>query len=217
MAKSFLVIGLGRFGLATAMALVEAGQEVMVVDSDEELVDSVQNIFMHAVCCDVTDERAIKALGVSEFTAVVIAIGTDLRSSILSTLLCLENGAKYVAAKALDENHVKLLEKIGAHKVIQPEKMAGEKIAKTLVSSRLIDVLEFAHNQSVSEMKVPSAWVDKTIGDINVRHKYKVSIIAVRRGGVVNSYLDATFLFKKDDVLFFIGANADLNRVARLP
>lgn len=216
MAQSFLIIGLGRFGVATADTLRRLGHQVMVVDSDEERINAVKDRFMHAMQCDTTDERVIKALGVADFDAVVVSIGSDLRASILTTLLCVEQGARFVVAKAQDEIHVKLLEKVGAHKVMQPEKIAGERLARSLCANSIIDTLELTEDQSVTEMGVPKPWLNRTIGDVNVRHNYGVSVIAIRKGARIVSNIMPETAFEQGDILLIVGDNATLDRIARM-
>lgn len=216
MAKSFLVIGLGRFGSAIAATLSKLGHEVMAVDCNMDYVNAISEHVLHAAQCDTTDERAIAALGVSEFDAVVISIGTDIRASVLTTVLCLEHGAKLVVAKAQDELHEKLLKKVGAHRVLSPEHDAGVRLARSLVMDNVLDYLSLSEDVSITEMIVPLKWVGQTLMELNVRRIYGVSVIAVRRGEKLLSNLDANFRLKPDDLLVFLGENKALDAVAKV-
>lgn len=216
MAKSFLVIGLGRFGQSVALALTKAGHEVMAVDRMMENVEAIKDHVLHAAQCDTCEERVVAGLGVDEFDAVIICIGTDVRASVLSAVLCLEYGAKQVVAKAQDELHEKLLKKVGAHRVLQPEKEAGTRLAHSLVFDNVKEYLQLSDEVSISELQVPKAWVEKTLIELDVRRVFHVSVIAVRRNGQMISNLDASMHFEKDDTLVLIGKNRALNRLIRM-
>ena len=216
MAKSFLVIGLGQFGSATAIALAEQGHQVLAADINMELVSAIKDRVMNAVQCDTTDEKVIEALGVANFDAVVVAAGTDIRTSVLTTVLLSEHGAKYIVAKAQDSIHEKLLYKVGAHKVVQPEQNAGIRLARSLSTRSVVDYLQLSEDCSISELYVPPVWADKTLLEADVRKNYGVSVIAIRRKDRVLSYLPADTRFEKDDTLVIIGSNEALSRVAKL-
>ena len=157
MAKSFLVIGLGRFGASTARTLTELGHHVMAVDDDMGRVDALKNDVLRCMQADATQESVVQKLGVSTYDSVVICIGTDLRTSILVTVLCHENGAKHIVAKAQDELQKKLLLKVGADRVILPELDAGMQLARTLVSANILDSLNVTERFSINEITVPEA------------------------------------------------------------
>jgi len=214
--KSFLVIGLGRFGRSIALELEKMGHEVMGVDRKEDAVREVADLLTHAAQLDTTDERAVSQLGVRNFDAVVVAAATDLRASILTTVLCKEMGAKKVICKASDELHAKLLKKVGADMVIQPERETGSRLAHSLVSDNVLDFLELSEEYSISEMKLPIVWQDKTLLELNIRANYGVSIIAIRREEDILLALDAHMRLCAGDVLVLVGANRDLERVEAL-
>lgn len=214
--KSFLVIGLGRFGRSVALNLEEMGHEVMGMDRDEDVVREVADQLTHAAQVDTTDERAVSQLGVRNFDAVVVAIATDLRAAILTTVLCKEMGAKKLICKASDELQAKLLKKLGADKVIQPERETGSRLAHSLVSDNVLDFLELSEEYGISEIKLPAVWAEKTLAELDIRASYGVSIIAVRREEQIILALDAQMTLKHGDVLVLIGANRDLERVEAL-
>lgn len=213
--KSFLVIGIGRFGASTARTLAQLGHEVLAVDRSEERVNSVKDEVLHAVVADTTDERVLASLGISNFDCVLICVGDDLRSSILSTVLCRELGAKRIIAKAQDALHAKLLLKTGADQVVQPEHDGGVRLARSVASESIIDSLDLSEEYSVQEIHVPKDWIGKSLVGLNVRAKFGVSVIAMRRGGQLRMSVDANALLLPGDTLFVIGDNKDLERLER--
>jgi len=211
--KSFAVIGTGRFGSSLARTLYQMGHDVLVLDRDEECISHIADDVTHAVVGDAADERTLIHLGISNFDCVIIAIADDLRSSILATVLCKEQGAKRIIAKAFDDLHAKLLMKTGADKIVMPERETGARLAHALVSDNVLDFIELSKDYSITEIRVPTDWIDKTIVQVNVRAKYKVSIIAVRRDGEVHIAMDANFTFREGDVLVMLGANENLEKI----
>ncbi|HQQ40048.1 MAG TPA: TrkA family potassium uptake protein, partial [Clostridia bacterium] len=150
MSKSFIIIGLGRFGTSTARMLTTLGHEVLVVDKRADRVNGIKDSVMHAVQADATDERALSQLGVRNFDTVVICIGDDIRASILTTVLCREMGAKKIVAKAQDDLHQKLLIKTGADRVVQPEHDGGIRLARSLVAEGVLDSLDLSDEYCIN-------------------------------------------------------------------
>lgn len=213
MNKSFLVIGLGRFGSSTARMLTELGCEVMAVDKHMDRVNSIKDDVLNAARADTTDERAIAELGVSNFDCVVICIGDDLRSSVLATVLCREKGAKRIVAKAQDELHKTLLLKTGADEVVLPEFDAGVRLARTLTMDGVLDSLDMPDGYSISQIVVPPAWVGNSLSGLHARTKYGVSVIAIRRGGHVHANIDPLEVFLPDDTLYVIASDKDMEKL----
>lgn len=213
MSKSFVVIGMGRFGTSLARELCAAGCEVLAVDSDASRVSAVMDSVTHAVQADTTDERAIKQLGVRNFDAVIISVGDDIRTSILTTVLCKEQGAQYIICKASDDLHKKLLLKTGADKVLQPEREGGERLARSLVNDSIVDYLDLSDEYSIAETHLPAEWVGRSLKDIDVRRNYEVSVIAIRRGGSIIVSINPDEPMQAEDMLVMIGANAKLEKV----
>ncbi|MBQ7113221.1 MAG: TrkA family potassium uptake protein [Clostridia bacterium] len=212
-AKTFAVIGLGRFGTSVAQTLCALGHEVLAVDRDENRVAAVADSVTHAMVADTTDERALKRIGIRNFDCVILSVGDDIRASILSTVLMKEQGAPYVIAKASDALHAKLLEKTGADKVVLPEHEAGIRLARSLVSGSIIDYLDLSDKYSITETRIPEKWAGKTLIDLNVRRNYDVSVIAIRRGEEILVTLDPKAPLQRGDVLVMIGTNAGLSRI----
>lgn len=213
MSKSFIIIGLGRFGTSTARMLTTLGHEVLAVDKRADRVSAVKDSVMHAVQADSTDERALSQLGVRNFDTVVICIGDDIRASILTTVLCREMGAKKIVAKAQDDLHQKLLIKTGADRVVQPEHDGGIRLARSLVAEGVLDSLDLSDEYCINEIKVPKEWVGRSLAQIDVRNKYGFSVIAIRRDGHVAGNIDSNEPFHADDSIYILGDNESLDRV----
>ena len=215
MDKQFVVIGCGRFGQSVAIKLAELGAEVMVVDDNEEIIQSIADKVTYAVQADATDENAIKALGIRNFDVAIVTIGSDIQSSILVTLMVKELGVKQIVAKAQNPSHAKVLYKIGANRVVFPEKEMGIKIAKSLMSSNVLDLIDLAPDYSILEIKMKSEWIGKSLVDINMRRMYSISVIAVKKGDEIDINVEPDRILLKDDVLVVVGSNKDLERLER--
>ena len=153
--KQFAVIGLGRFGVSVARTLFKGGYEVLAIDSNEERVQKISSEVTHVVQADTTDENALKALGIRNFDVVVVAIGEDVQANVLTTLLLKELGVNYIVAKAKNELHGKMLEKIGADRVVYPERDMGQRVAHNLVSTNVLDYIELSPDLSLVEVTTP--------------------------------------------------------------
>ncbi len=215
MKKSFAVIGLGRFGRNVARDLARMGQEVLAIDKSEELVRLVQDDVTQAVQADTTDERVLQQLEIREYDAVIVAIGDDIRASVLTTLLCKEQGVRRLIAKAFDDMHQKILEKTGADQVIQPEKEAGLRLARSLAQDNLLNYLELSGDTSLREVNVPARWIDKTLKELRLRNEYKISVLALRRGGSLIVPPEPDDPLQTGDVLLLLGQNDRLDRISR--
>ena len=216
MSKTFLVIGAGKFGGNLARTLFQDGQEVMTIDRDAAKINDISDYVTHALIGDTTDERVLENVGVRDFDYVIISLAGDVRASVITTVLCKELGARYVIAKASDSLHQKLLEKTGADMVIQPEREMGTRLAKSLVSDNIIDYLELSDKYSIHEIKVPRPWIGRSLMELDVRKKFEVSVIGIRRNEEILLALDPNDSFKADDVLILMGANSGLERISLL-
>ena len=181
--KQFAVIGLGRFGFSVAKTLAEKGQQVLAIDKREELVHDVMDFVSKAVCLDATDEKAAKSVGLQNVDVAICGIGTNLEDSILITLVLKDFNVPEIICKANSMEHKKVLEKIGATKVILPEKDSGERIAITLVSTSdtILDHIGLSDNSSIIEKIVPEEFVGETLRGLNIRAKYGVNVIAIKK------------------------------------
>ncbi len=188
--NSYAVLGLGRYGYAVAKELVESGAEVLVVDSDEELINDVVDEFPICKCADVTDIDALEQLGISNVDIVIIAVASSLETSVMATTLCKDIGVETVIVKCADEMQCKILSKVGADKVVLPEFEAGTRLAKNLLSSGFVDILELTSNVSLVEIDVKPEWVGKTLVELNLRKKYSINVIAIQKDNDVSTEID---------------------------
>lgn len=216
--KSFVIIGLGRFGTAIAGELSALGHEVLAVDVDEERVQQVADHVTHAVTGDGRNIEVLRALGVRNFDCVVVAMGSDVGNSALITLNLKELGVKEVICKAQSHVHSRVLEKIGADRVVFPEYEMGAKLAQGLSSSNVLNFIELSEDFSIIETAVPRAWQGKTLRELDVRARYHVNVIAVRRGraGELNIAPGADYRLESGDVAVTLGRDEDINRLQDL-
>lgn len=206
-AKQFVVFGLGRFGSSLAVTLAEAGYEVMAVDRDEEKVQEISSVVTQAVQADVTDSETLKELGIRNFDVAVVAIGKDMQSSIMATLLLKEMGIPFVVAKASTEVHKKLLEKLGADRIILPENDMGKRIATNLIAGNIIDYIQLSKDYSIMEIAILQEWEGHSIKELNIRAKYGINIIAVETGGDINVSPGPDYVICEGDLLVVVGHN----------
>lgn len=211
--KQFAVLGLGRFGSSLAKTLYELGNDVLAVDEREDAVQDISESVTHAVQADATDESNLRSLGLRNFDVVVVAIGGDIQSSILVTLIVKELGVKYVVAKAQSELHAKVLYKIGADRVVLPERDMGLRVAHNLVSSNVLDFIELSSDYSIVEVAAPDGWKGKTIKELNIRRKYGLNVIAIKRNGEMNVSPQAEDTIEENDVLVVVGDNEGITRL----
>lgn len=178
--KQYVVLGLGIFGSTIAKTLSQFGCEVLAIDKNPECVQRVSDFVTKAVIGDITDQQFLIDLGVEEFDVGIVAIGNHLEESLLGVLNLKEIGIPYIIAKAKNKRFKAVLEKIGANRVIRPEKEMGEKVARSLLRKNITDLIEIDDNYSVVEMKVPQAWVDHSLNELNLRKNYGINILGKR-------------------------------------
>ena len=211
--QSFAVFGLGRYGTALAKELVQSGADVLAVDSDKDIVNSVVQDIPLSKCADVTDPEVIKQLGISNVDVVVIAMATNLEASVMATMLCKEAGVKTVIAKCGNEMECKILSKIGADQVIFPEKESGLRLAKKLVNFGLVDLVELSKDASLFELKVRPEWNGKSLIELNLRKKYGFNVVAIFENEEVNTYIAPDRPLDDSMRLIAIGNPAKLNNM----
>ncbi len=215
--KQFIVLGLGRFGSAVATTLVELGYEVLGVDSDPERVNALKNKITEAVQADISEERTLTELGAKNFDAAIVGVGSDLESSILATIMLKEMGIKYIIAKAQNALHRKVLEKIGVDKVVFPERDMGIRIARSLITPNIKDYIELEPDYSVIEIEALPDFVDKTLSELDLRNKYGINILAIKRDNSFNISPQAKDIIKKGDFLIIIGETKKITKLASKP
>lgn len=210
--KQFIIIGIGKFGESIATNLYKMGHDVLAVDIDEERVQYIANKVTHAVQADATEEGTLEALGVKHFDGAVVTIGESVQASILITLLCKELGIRHVLAKAQNELHAKVLYKIGADRVVFPERDMGLRVAHSLVSTSFLDYIELTLDYSIVELKAAKDWQGKSLKDLNIRAKYGINIMAIKQDDKVVVSPAADDVIQRDDVLVVIGKAEDIYR-----
>lgn len=211
--NDFVVFGLGKFGQSVAQTLAENGKEVLAIDSSEEVVQDVSDYVTHAVQADVTDGDALKALGVGNFDVAVIAISNNLQASIMSTILAKEMGVPYILAKAQNDIHKRVLEKVGADKVIFPEREIGVRIANNLISENFVDYIELSDDYSIVETAVLDEWVGKSLKELNMRVNYGINVMAIRKGDSISIAPGPDLIMQSSDILVVIGSNSNLRKI----
>ena len=212
MRKEFVVIGLGRFGGSIVQELILQGANVMAIDSSQERVDNFAQIATQAVVADTTDESVIKSLGLWNFEHVIVAIGEDIQSSILTTLILKELGVPQITAKANNDYHEKVLRKIGADYVVHPERDMGIRIANHMLSNNVLDYLELSDEHSIMEIRVSDRIAGRSLVDLDIRAKYDINIVGIKRGEQILISPSPTDPILIGDILLVIGADVDINR-----
>lgn len=212
MKKNFAVIGLGRFGGSICRTLSEEGFEVLAIDKNEERVNEFAMIASHAAVGDTTDEAVLKSLGIRNFDHVIVAIGDDIQSSILTTLILKELGVNHITVKAQNDYHEKVLVKIGADKVVHPERDMGRRIAHNMSSSSVLDYLELSDEHSIVEIVANGKIGGHTIIDLDIRKKYGLNIVAIKRGLDIIVSPKPNEELRANDVLIVIGTDDDIDR-----
>jgi len=215
--RQFAIIGLGRFGSSVAKTLSGKRYQVLAIDSSEAIVQNISDEVTQAVCLDATDEKALRSVGIDNVDVAIVGVGTNLEASILITLNLKEIGIKEIVCKAVNEDHKKVLEKIGATRVVQPEREMGSRIANSLISTSVIEHIELSDESSIVELISPKEFIGKSLREIDVRVKYGVNVIAVKRKipsaskkgeeEIVNVTPKAEDIIKKGDILVVLGAN----------
>lgn len=214
--RSFMVIGLGRFGAELSRCLCSLGCEVLAMDVRSELVQQVANDVTHAVVADGRDKEVLRALGANQFDCAVIAIGDDLAASVLTIMNLKELGLKFIVCKAHDETHRAVLTKLGADRVVIPEREFATRLARSLSSHNVLDYIELSPDYGILEVPAPRKWVGKTIRELNVRAKLGINIIAVESGEKTNVSPPADYQIFAGDILVVLGENSALEAVQKL-
>ena len=213
MKKTYAVFGLGRYGIAVARELVLNGVEVIAVDADERIVNAAADELPICKCADITDPEVMRQLGISDVDVVIIAMANNLEASVMAVTLCKEIGVKTVIAKSANEMHQKILNRVGADKVVFPENESGIRLAKNLLSSGFVDMVSLAKNVSMIELDVKTDWVGKNLIELNLRKKYSINVVAIRKGESVSVDIDPHASLQMDDKLIVI---ANTEKLAKL-
>ncbi len=213
MKKQFAIIGLGRFGGSVCHTLAELGHQVMAIDTEESKVSQFANIVTQAVQLDSTDEVALREIGIRNFDHVIVAIGDNIQASILTTLILKDLEVPYITVKAQNDYHEKVLSKIGANKVIHPERDMGVRIAHHLISKNVLDFIELSPDYSLVEIKASEKMINKSLLELNIRAKFGCNIMAIKSAeDKLNISPRAEDVIREGDILVVIGSNQDISR-----
>lgn len=217
--KTYVVIGLGRFGTAVATELCRLGHEVLAIDGSEDRIQNIADQVTHAVAGDARDPAVLRALGVRNYDCAIVAAADDVGSSALVTMNLKELGVKKVICKAQSHVHWKVLQKIGADMVVFPEYEMGMKLAQNLSSSNILNFIELSEDYGIVELAAPKSWQGHSIRELNVRAKYKVNLIAIRRNGNEHDLQmtpGADYVISPDDVIVTLGRYEDIDLLHEL-
>lgn len=203
--KQYLVIGCGRFGSSVAKKMCQLGNEVMVIDKDEDSINNIAELVTHTAIVDVTEERDLKSIGLGNFDVVIVAISSDIRASIMATVMAKEMGVPKVVCKAKDELQAKVLYKIGSDKVVFPERDMGIRLAYNLASENILDQINLDPEYSIMEIVTPQNWVGKTIIELNLRAKYDITVLAVKTQSGLKVMPSPNYKMQEKNILIIIG------------
>jgi trk system potassium uptake protein TrkA len=213
--ENYIVIGLGRFGTAVARELCELGKQVLAMDLDRDLVQDIADKVTHAVVGDARDPDVLQSLGIKEYDCAIVAIGSDVGSSALVAMRLKEAGVPRVVCKARSHVHRRLLEKIGADRVVFPEHEMGIRVAQGLAHSNIINYIELSPEYGIVEVDLPNGWAGRTIRDLDIRAKFQVNVIAIRRGDDINVAPGADCVLIQGDKLLVLGEDEKVSALCR--
>ncbi len=213
--RRVVVVGLGIFGFNIAKDLYENGFEVIAIDKNKEVIQKIRDFSTKAVIADGTDKEVMESIGIQEDDVVIISFGEDLAASTLITLHLKEMKVKHIIVKAPNEDHKHVLEKVGATEVIIPEKAMADKVAKSLISPNVLDYIPLSEDYTISEIVPPASFMGKTIGELHLRSKHHIEVIAVREmlPDRLTMVPRADFVVKDSDVLVVIGREKDIQKI----
>lgn len=213
--RQFIVIGMGRFGFSVATSLYRAGYDVLAIDRDIEKIEEISNEVTHALALDATDEKALLSVNIEDYDTAIIAIGGSIQESLLVTLLVKEAGVEEIICKGQGELHEKLLKKIGACRVILPEKEMGLRLANNLKFKSLFDYIEISRGSSIAEFTAPKEWINNTIGEIDIRAKHDVTLIGIKksRNSEMDVNINANTIIREHDLLILLGRDDRLSKL----
>ena len=202
--RTYAVLGLGRYGRAVAEELVKSGAEVIAIDENEEYVNDASAVIPICKCADITDSEVIEKLGIANVDVVIVAMAGNLEASVMAVTLCKEVGVPTVIAKCSNELHQKILSRVGADRVVFPEKESGTRLAKNILSSGFADLIELSEDISMVELDVKSDWEGKTLIQLDLRKKYSMNVVAIRKGEAVVTDIDPQMPLEKEMKLIVI-------------
>ena len=211
--KTYAVIGLGKYGRSVAEELVKSGADVLAIDYKEENVNDASTTIPVCKCADITDSKVVEQLGLAEVDVVIVAMATNLESSVMAITLCKEVGVKTVIAKCSDEMQRKIMSRVGADIVVFPEKESGIRLAKNLLSAGFSDLIELSDEVSMVEMDMKEKWIGKTLLELDFRKKYSMNVVAIRQGQQIYTDIDPQKPLEADMKLIVIANLKQLKKV----
>ena len=212
MKKQYVVFGIGRFGASVARTLEENGCQVIVVDKDYEKIQMIADEVSYAMTADVEDPEAIESLGLKNVDGAIITMVNNMEASIVSAMMCQDLGVKYIVARAKNDMHGRILEKVGVTKVVYPEQEMGERIGRYIAAGDFMDWIALSPEFSLVELPMPQEWVGKSLVELDVRKKYGFNIVGIRKGSEMILQFSPNVPLEKDTILFVIGKNEDLEK-----
>ncbi|HOA84517.1 MAG: TrkA family potassium uptake protein [Clostridiales bacterium] len=213
--KSFCVIGLGKFGQSLAETLAKSGCQVMIIDTDADKVTAMADIVTNAVIGDPTNESVLRSTGITDYECAIVCLTTNINANVLLTIMLKELGVKKVVARALNEGHRKVLERIGADMIVFPEQDMGERLGYMLTKDNVTEFIEFS-GYKIIELSVPREWQGKSLVDLELRRKFSVNVVAVSRAdGVVDVSPRPDRVFTQGDKVTIIGADKDIDKLMK--
>lgn len=213
--KSYVVVGLGRFGTRVATKLYEFGEDVLAIDNSEAIINDIADNVSKAVIADAKDIDVLKGLGVQSCDCAIVAIGTDLAASVLVTMNLKNLGIQQIICKASDETHSEILRKLGADRVITPEHIMADRTARMLSAPNILEHIELSEDYGITELTAPKSWVGHSLRELNIRAKYGVFVIGVRENDTTKISPDADYIIEKDSILILLGDYSSLERVRK--
>ncbi len=211
--KSVLIIGMGKFGTILGAKMMELGNDVMIVDKDETIINELAPHFTNALIGNCTNEGVLRSLGINNFDICFVTIGNDFQSSLEVTSRLKELGAKHVISKAEREIQAKFLLRNGADEIVYPERDVATKLATKCNTHNIFDFIELTNEYAIFEIAIPGKWANHSLRDLNVRKEYGVNVLAVKKGTVLNPAPDPSYLFCRDDHVVVLGNSNDIFRL----
>lgn len=212
--KSFLIIGMGKFGKMLGSKLLEFGNEVMIVDKNEDVIQELAPMYTNSYIGNCTNEGVLRSLGVNNFDICFVAIGTDFQSSLEITSLLKELGARYVISKAERDIQAKFLLRNGADEIVYPERDISIKLATRCDAHNIFDFIELTGEVGIFEIAVPKKWVKHTIAELNIRKRYMLNVLAIKKGSAINPMPEPGYVFCPEDHIVVLGKPNDIIRVS---
>ena len=214
--KSYVVIGMGRFGTQIATRLYEYGKEVLVIDRQQHIVNQIADRVTRAIAGDAKDKSVLKSLGVADCDCAIVALGSDLASSVLVTMNLKSLNVPHIICKAHDDTHREILEKLGANQVIIPEHVVADKIASSLTTPHILEYIELSGDYGIVEVKAPKSWIGKSFRELNIREVFGITVVAVQQENQIDISPSSTYKIEEGMTLVFLGRYSALNAVKSL-